>query len=313
MARAGSYRPRPRSPGCSWCDLPVHGDNRGWFKENWQREKMVGPRPARLRAGAEQHLVQRQGRHHPRHPRRAVGQVRLRRHGPDLRRLGGPARGADLRRRLHRRDRAGAGDLRSARVGNAYQTLEDNTAYTYLVNDHWSPDAAITRSSTSADETAGDRLADPAGRGRALGQGPRPPAPGDVVPMPPARPCPRARTASSGKRCARLLPDAESADRGRARPRRPRRRWTASTGATTARSSTPRPTPPWMRPRRPRGAATAWAVNVDARRRLACLAREHGSRWCTSPPTTCSTAPRGPLRGRAVLAAGRLRADQGGR
>ncbi|MEV4854662.1 dTDP-4-dehydrorhamnose 3,5-epimerase family protein, partial [Microbacterium sp. LM3X-1.2] len=22
-------------------DLPVHGDNRGWFKENWQREKMV--------------------------------------------------------------------------------------------------------------------------------------------------------------------------------------------------------------------------------------------------------------------------------
>ena len=22
-------------------DLTVHGDNRGWFKENWQREKMV--------------------------------------------------------------------------------------------------------------------------------------------------------------------------------------------------------------------------------------------------------------------------------
>lgn len=21
--------------------LDVHGDNRGWFKENWQREKMV--------------------------------------------------------------------------------------------------------------------------------------------------------------------------------------------------------------------------------------------------------------------------------
>ncbi|MFR3452506.1 MAG: dTDP-4-dehydrorhamnose 3,5-epimerase family protein [Collinsella sp.] len=25
-------------------DLPVHGDSRGWFKENWQREKMrAGP------------------------------------------------------------------------------------------------------------------------------------------------------------------------------------------------------------------------------------------------------------------------------
>lgn len=22
-------------------DLPVHGDNRGWFKENWQRKKML--------------------------------------------------------------------------------------------------------------------------------------------------------------------------------------------------------------------------------------------------------------------------------
>ena len=28
-------------PGLVWLDLPVHGDNRGWFKENWQREKMT--------------------------------------------------------------------------------------------------------------------------------------------------------------------------------------------------------------------------------------------------------------------------------
>ena len=28
-------------PGLKVVDLPVHGDNRGWFKENWQREKMV--------------------------------------------------------------------------------------------------------------------------------------------------------------------------------------------------------------------------------------------------------------------------------
>src|SRR5215217_5611035 len=28
-------------PGVVVYDLPVHGDNRGWFKENWQREKMV--------------------------------------------------------------------------------------------------------------------------------------------------------------------------------------------------------------------------------------------------------------------------------
>ena len=29
-------------PGMIVLDLPVHGDARGWFKENWQREKMVG-------------------------------------------------------------------------------------------------------------------------------------------------------------------------------------------------------------------------------------------------------------------------------
>ncbi len=28
-------------PGLLILDLPVHGDSRGWFKENWQREKML--------------------------------------------------------------------------------------------------------------------------------------------------------------------------------------------------------------------------------------------------------------------------------
>lgn len=28
-------------PGLLVVDLPVHGDSRGWFKENWQREKML--------------------------------------------------------------------------------------------------------------------------------------------------------------------------------------------------------------------------------------------------------------------------------
>ena len=28
---------RTNIPGLIVFDLPVHGDNRGWFKENWQR------------------------------------------------------------------------------------------------------------------------------------------------------------------------------------------------------------------------------------------------------------------------------------
>ena len=31
---------RTNIPGMLVFDLPVHGDSRGWFKENWQREKM---------------------------------------------------------------------------------------------------------------------------------------------------------------------------------------------------------------------------------------------------------------------------------
>ena len=34
-------RDRPTIPGLLVVDLDVHGDNRGWFKENWQRRKMV--------------------------------------------------------------------------------------------------------------------------------------------------------------------------------------------------------------------------------------------------------------------------------
>ena len=33
---------RTNIPGLIVFDLPVHGDNRGWFKENWQRAKMMG-------------------------------------------------------------------------------------------------------------------------------------------------------------------------------------------------------------------------------------------------------------------------------
>ena len=33
---------RTNIPGMLVFDLPVHGDSRGWFKENWQRAKQTG-------------------------------------------------------------------------------------------------------------------------------------------------------------------------------------------------------------------------------------------------------------------------------
>ena len=66
----------------------------------------------------EQHLLQRQPRRHPRHPRRALGQVHLRRPRLGLRRLGRPARGKrDLRQGLHLHARPEQGHLRPARRG----------------------------------------------------------------------------------------------------------------------------------------------------------------------------------------------------
>lgn len=34
-------RPVEGIPGMLEFDIPVHGDNRGWFKENFQKEKML--------------------------------------------------------------------------------------------------------------------------------------------------------------------------------------------------------------------------------------------------------------------------------
>ena len=60
-------------PGFLRIDLTVHGDNRGWFKENWQREKMVAAGLPDFNPVQNNIFVQRFGRYHPRYPRRAVG------------------------------------------------------------------------------------------------------------------------------------------------------------------------------------------------------------------------------------------------
>ncbi len=49
-------------------------------------------------------------------------------------------------------------------VGNGFQTLEPNTAYTYLVNDHYSPDGVYTSLHPGGCDCR-DRLADSARSG----------------------------------------------------------------------------------------------------------------------------------------------------
>jgi len=142
-------------PGVAVLELPVHGDNRGWFKENWQREKMIAlglPDFAPVQNNISFN--------------RAVGTTRGIHAEPWDKYISvasGSVFGAwvDLR----------AGDsfgtvfttvIDPSRaifiprgVGNAFQTLEENTVYSYLVNDHWSAQAQDAYTFLNlADETA---------------------------------------------------------------------------------------------------------------------------------------------------------------
>jgi hypothetical protein len=75
-----------------------------------------------------------------------------------FRRLGRPAGRADFRCCLHCRAGRSQAIFIPRGVGNAFQTLEDNTAYVYLVNDHWSADAQGQYTFLNlADETATSR------------------------------------------------------------------------------------------------------------------------------------------------------------
>ena len=64
-------------PGLTVWELPVHGDNRGWFKENWQREKMVAAGMPDFGPVQNNISFNECSGHHARYPRRALGQVRL--------------------------------------------------------------------------------------------------------------------------------------------------------------------------------------------------------------------------------------------
>ncbi|BBE23096.1 dTDP-4-dehydrorhamnose reductase [Arthrobacter sp. MN05-02] len=128
-------------PGVVLFDLPVHGDNRGWFKENWQRAKMTAAGladfgPVQNNISFNETAGTTRGIHaEPWDKFISVATGRVFGAWVDLRE--GPSFGAVFTAEL---DPSTAIFIPRG-VGNAFQTLEDGTAYTYLVNDHWSADA----------------------------------------------------------------------------------------------------------------------------------------------------------------------------
>lgn len=131
-------------PGLVVFDLPVHGDSRGWFKENWQREKMTALGlpdfgPVQNNVSFNDAVGTTRGIHaEPWDKWVSVATGRIFGAWVDLRE--GPTFGAVYTAEI---DPSKAIFVPRG-VGNSYQTLEPDTAYTYLVNDHWSPDASYS-------------------------------------------------------------------------------------------------------------------------------------------------------------------------
>ena len=131
-------------PGLLVFDLPVHGDNRGWFKENWQRAKMTalglpdfGPVQNNISFNATRGVTR--GIHaEPWDKYISVATGGIFGAWVDLR--PGESFGQVFTTVL---DPSKAIYVPRG-VGNSFQALEDGTAYTYLVNAHWSADLKKT-------------------------------------------------------------------------------------------------------------------------------------------------------------------------
>jgi dTDP-4-dehydrorhamnose 3,5-epimerase len=173
-------------PGLVVWELPVHGDSRGWFKENWQREKMVaaglpdfGPVqnnvPFNDTAGTTRGI-------HPEPWDNFVSVATGRIFGAWVDLRAGPSFGVVFTAEL---DPSRAVFVPRG-VGNAFQTLEANTAYVYFVNDHYSPDAAYT-SVNLADETVVLDWPIPLARAELSAKDRTNPRLADVTPIPPRK------------------------------------------------------------------------------------------------------------------------------
>ncbi len=136
-------------------DLPVHGDNRGWFKENWQREKMVAAglpdfKPVQNNISFNGKRGVTRGLHaEPWDKFVSIGAGSVFGAWCDIRE-GSPTYGQTFTVTL---DPSKAIYVPRG-LANGFQTLEDNTVYMYLVNDHWSPNGEYSFVSIY-DETLG--------------------------------------------------------------------------------------------------------------------------------------------------------------
>jgi dTDP-4-dehydrorhamnose 3,5-epimerase len=197
-------------PGMLIADLPVYGDSRGWFKENWQNEKMTklglpefGPVQNNISFNAEKGVTR--GIHaEPWDKYISVGSGRIFGAWVDLRE--GDSFGTVFTAEL---DPTKAIYVPRG-VGNSFQALEDNTVYTYLVNDHWSAEAQAQYTFLNlADETAAIQWPIPLDQAELSDKDKAHPQLSDVTPMAPKKILVTGSNGQLGKAIRNEFPHAE--------------------------------------------------------------------------------------------------------
>lgn len=131
-------------PGFFTVKLAVHGDDRGWFKENYQAQKMqqLGLPTFEViqnNFSYNKEVGVTRGLHaEPWEKFISVANGRVFGAWVDLRK--GDSFGKTLTLEIN----PGVAVFVPRGVANGYQTLDENVTYTYLVNQHWSPEAKYT-------------------------------------------------------------------------------------------------------------------------------------------------------------------------
>ena len=143
-------------PGLLVVDLLVHGDSRGWFKENWQRAKMVALglpdfRPVQQNMSFNAEAGVTRGLHAEPWDK-LIGLAKGRIFGAWVDLRPGETFGTSFTLEMGPEKAV----FVPRGVANGYQALEPDTAYSYLVNEHWSPQARASYTYLNlADETVG--------------------------------------------------------------------------------------------------------------------------------------------------------------
>ena len=276
-------------PGLLVVRLPLHEDNRGWFKENWQRAKMTALGLPDF--GPVQHSVAYNAR---RGVTRGV-------HTEPWDKFISVAHGRIFGAWVDMREGESFGEVFTIEadpsvavfvprgVGNSYQVLEDGTTYSYLVNDHWRPGLAYPALNL-ADPTVAIPWPIPLAEAEISDKDLATPMLADVVPMAPRKTLIVGFKGQLGTALQADFPGADLVDLDGRRTGAPATGPEARTGCLDVTDAKQVAAWPWNEyglvlnaaaytavdaAETPEGRRTAWAANAGAPATLARLAAEH--------------------------------------